>query len=177
MNIIDPGWEIAAITGTVILIAKMSSQLTGVPRLVKWTHWGLVGIFSLVGINGFPIALMFCLKHKSFVEAFSQLNILGVNPSVMQSLALAFAVLSIIFYVVSMMLGNLRVWARTMFGYLVVPCSLMYPVVWSTATGASNQSPSAVTVIRCAILALLALACFSIIFYRAKAVTERIPFK
>ena len=169
-------WETVAVVGIAILVAKMVPRLSGIPWFLKWIHFGLVGIFSLIAIRGPHFGLLFCLQHRRFVELFSQPNVLGVGPILMEYLALIFALAGTVFYVAVMMLGNFRRRARIVFMYLVFPCAILHPIIMSTAFGVSGI-PSAVLITSTIALALIALGCFAIAFYNSKVISSTIPFK
>jgi hypothetical protein len=176
MNALNLKWEMVGVAGTAILMAKTNPRLSTVPRTLKWLHWGLIGVYSLVGIAGFRVFLMLWLNHQLFVEAFSQPNALGVRPALMQWIALIFSLTAMSFYFVVMELGRFRRTARTLFSCLVVPNSVLYPIVMLSASGLIGRFDSALSFARGAVLTLLALACLSIFFYRSRSVTERIDF-
>ena len=44
--------EASVLAALAILIARVGPQLSNVSRSVRWIHFGLVGIFSLLGIAG-----------------------------------------------------------------------------------------------------------------------------
>jgi len=167
----------AAVGCMAILVAKMVPRLATVPWFLKWIHFGLVGIFSLIAIRGPHFALLFCLKHERFVDIFSQPNVLGVGPILMEWLALIFAVAGTVFYVTVMMLGNFSRRARTAFIYLAFPCGILYPIVMLCAfTGAGSSHP-AVFLAYGAAFVFVALAGFATMFYTSNFVTSQIEFK
>jgi hypothetical protein len=168
--------DAAALAGIIILIARVSPRLSNVPWWVKWIHFGIVTIFSLVGIAGPKIVLLFSSRHHRFANAFSHPNILGLDPDLMKWLALAFAVVGTVFYVAVMLLGGFDKKAQRIFSYLVFPCSVLYPFVVSTAIGV-NPSPSSLCIALAVALSLVFVACIARVFYDSNVVKLRIGFK
>ena len=169
MKELDPGWEVVAAVSTVILVKSTAPQFSNFPCSVKWVHFGIVSVYSLVGISGPRFLLMFMFGHGEFVRMFSQPSVLGVAPALMQWLAAVFGIVGTVFFVGVMMLGRLRRKARTTFNYLVLPCSLVYPLVMVTASGAFTAVPTAMAFALSAAAILLALGCFAIVFYQSKS--------
>ena len=67
------------------------APLALVPRRIKWTHWLIVGIYALVGVEGFRFLIVYCVNHSKFVALFSQPNIANLSPGSMQVTALAYS--------------------------------------------------------------------------------------
>ncbi len=170
-------WEVAAIAGLTILIAKTAPELTSVPRTVKLTHWGLVGFYSLMGVAGIRFAVMFCLKHERFVQAFSQPNVFGIEPAIMKWLALTFGILGSALYVAVSLLGSFRKRACSVFLYLVVPCSVLYPVTMFGASGFLGSFSLAASIGPCAVALFLVIASAAILFYKSQLVLKHFLFK
>ena len=80
-------FEGAAIAGSAIIMQKVGAEVALAPRKVRLMHWAIVVIYSLIAVTVFRFALLFCLKHKVFLEAFSQPNAVGIGPTAMQALA------------------------------------------------------------------------------------------
>jgi hypothetical protein len=169
MKELDPAWEAVAAVSTVILVNSTKGQFSNIPPSVKWVHFGIVAVYSLVGISGPRFLLMFTFGHGQFVRMFSQPSALGVAPTLMQWLAAVFGLVGTVFFVDVMRLGRLRRKSRTMFNYLVLPCSLVYPVVMVTASGAITAVPAAKVFALSAAAVLLALGSFAIVFYESKS--------
>jgi len=163
-------WETAAVAGSVILIHNVDPELPRSRPSIRVTHWTAVIVYSLISITGFRIGLWFALKHGTFVEAFSQPNVLGASAWAMQALALIFALLAIPFYFVVMRLGKLRRWARLPFVCMVIPCGVLYPIVGATATGIVSQVEIAPKLTWIASTILFAAGCASIGFYSSPSV-------
>jgi hypothetical protein len=160
--------EASVLAALAILIARVGPQLSSVPRSVRWTHFGLVGIFSLLGISGPRFVIMFCLGHRRFVEVFTQPNVLGVGAGLMQVIAMLFGVAAAVLLVATMLLGDLNRKAYRIFRAFVLPCASLYPVVMVTASGTFGSFASAVGISYTAGLVLVALGCFTLLFYRSK---------
>lgn len=161
--------EFAILFSMAVLIAQVGPKLSTISRPIKWAHFGLVGLYSLVGIAAARFVLFFCLGHEKFVETFSQPNVLGVGPVGMQWLAFVFAVSGSLLFVSSMMLGIFRPWAKRLFVILVLPCGVMYPTVMLTALG-TDPHYSVPTVL--ATLLLTATGVVAVFFYGSKHVAE-----
>lgn len=159
--------EMAVLLGLAILVVQISPRMQTVPRLIKWTHFGLVGLYSLVGIAGARLVLFFCLSHEKFLEMFATSNLLGLGSAGMSWLALIFSLFGSILFVSAMMLGKFRPWARRLFVALVLPSGILYPVVMLTALEAGTRLPYTTLM---ATLFFTATGVLSILFYKSKRV-------
>src|SRR5437764_15208789 len=100
--------EISVIGGLAILIAKTLPGLSSVPPLMKTIHFAMVVLYSLVGIEGCRLMLLFSLDHHFFVEIFSRPNVLGIKSVSIQWLAVSFAMLGLALFVAGMRVGRFR---------------------------------------------------------------------
>ncbi|HVV73563.1 MAG TPA: hypothetical protein VHI52_18970, partial [Verrucomicrobiae bacterium] len=97
-------------------------------------------------------------------------NVLGLPTTLMQYLVLGFGVIGTVFGFAVLRLGKLNRRARPLFVGLVVPVSVLYPVVIATASGAVGHFQS-IYLLTSAVGALLfVVACFSIWFYTSEVV-------
>jgi hypothetical protein len=160
--------EAAVVAGMAILIGRVGPQLANVSRSVRWVHFVLVGIFSLVGIAGPRFVLMFCFGHRRFVDVFAQPNVLGVDAGLMQIITIIFGMAGTVFFVATILLGGLERKAYTVFRWFVLPCACLYPVVMVTASGAVGPSVRAVPLAYISALVLAALGCLALLFYHSK---------
>jgi hypothetical protein len=177
MNPLTFRLEMVAIVWTAMVAVRMAPNLSSVSLWLKWVHFGLVGIFSIVGIAGVRFLMLFCLRHNRFVQVFSQANDLGIGPVLMQWLAIVFAIASTALLVAVCLLVDFHKKARTAFIVLAFPCGLLYPLVmltWFSAVGASH---SGVFVVLAATLVFLILASFATLFYTSKLVSTQVEFK
>lgn len=165
-------WEMSVVIAVVILIASADRQLSTLPPTTKCAHWAIVAIYSVVGAGGFRFLVRFCVNQEQFLHDFSQPNVLGLKAWPMSAVALAFSLAATLLLFATLRLGRLRRWARTAFGYLVIPVSVLYPVVMATALGLVGRSTLAAPIALGTALVLLALACFSIMFYRSQSITR-----
>src|SRR4051812_44302854 len=159
----NPKLELTMIVAVITLVCSTAPPLALVPRRIKWTHWLIVGIYALVGVEGFRFLIVYCVNHSKFVALFSQPNIANLSPGSMQVTALAYSLTSLLFCLAALRLGRLRKWAGTVFSWLALPVSALYPMIMATAF---LPSAPAFTVQWATYLLLLA-SLLSILFYRS----------
>jgi hypothetical protein len=164
--------EGSAIVGVVILILRMQDKLSDLPKWAKFVHFAIVAVYSVIGVAGSRILLVFCLRHDLFVRVLSRPNSFGIDAPVMQWLAMTFAVGGIAMFIAVMLLGSFNARAGRVFSYVVLPCSLLYPLVMVSALGYIDPSPLAARVIIDVTVVLLVIAGASIGFYNSRTLTR-----
>jgi len=168
--------ELAAIASTLLLIVKTTPQLSQVPPRIRLTHWILIGIYLVLASGPVRLLIRLCAHHDRFTGQFSGENVLGLAPLGLQMLALAFTLSGAAFCASVFRLGNLSRKARSLFTWLVIPVSALYPAVMPTAFGLVGAVPFASGIALLAFPLLIGLGCFSIAFYNSKAVNACITF-
>lgn len=161
-------YEVSIFFAMAILIAKVWPRLAEVPFLLKAVHFFLVGIFSLVGIDGVYILVLACSHQHRFSEMFSNKNPLGVGISCFQGIGIGFGLMGSILCVAALRLGDFKNWGRRAVLVLSTPYSVLYPFVMATVTGAYHASYAQDLFIVLAAAFLLALSVGTNILYKSK---------
>lgn len=168
--------EFSALAGVAILIARVGARFRGCPWWVRWIHFAFVAVFSLVGIGGARFLVIWVFGARRFAWMFSQPNVLNIDPSAMRVLAVVFGIAATALFFGAMVMGASNRKGLAVFKWLVLPCSVFYPVVMLSAAGLADVFPLSACRTWLMIAALGSLACSSILFYRLRTVADALKF-
>jgi hypothetical protein len=167
--------ETGAILSTALAIKKNATKLTNVPLLVKIAHFAFVGLFCIIGIDGFKILIYMCFHHAEFITAFSNPNPLGISSSSLEYIGWGFSLMGAALCIASLKLCALRTWARRIITSLALPYCILYPSILMTVSPNEKIHHFVqVAQMETALFSVLAVA--AILFYRSKYVAKHLIF-
>jgi hypothetical protein len=95
-------------------------------------------IFAEIGACGVRAAIKLIFGTSSFLETFQQSNLLFLPPKVMCWVAGVYAIAGTVFFVSVMYVEKMSSRGRRVFFVLVLPCTLLYPVMMGCLTYTSD---------------------------------------
>ena len=170
--------EIAAILGVILTFFKVRERKLRVPIFIQILHWFFVVTFAVIGASSFAYLIRFVFNHSGFVELFHRPGVFGLPQDVILLLVHCHIAIGTVFFVAVNCMGQLSNRGRRIFLYLVIPVSLLYPVVFFIAIAPQlGVIGSQVKPLAFSATLLLALALPAIAFYNSKAVKKSWQFE
>ncbi len=168
--------EAAAITSLALLISNTRDQFANVSPVVKRTHWVILGFYEIVGMGGFRMLVRFLFNHEKFVASFDEPNAIGISPGILIPSASVLGFIGPAIAATALRLGRCKRRARILFLILVVPVSILYPVIMLAAMrntiGLNVDRGVEMGIICC----FVAFGLFSFWFYNCRAVMQQLKW-
>jgi hypothetical protein len=165
--------EAIALFTVAVVFTRTKQRFEGRPFWIQATHLAFFGTLAIMTVGGLRLLVYLLLDPKLFFNVFAQQRLFRVDPRLMVSYGVLFAVCSLWFFWTLDDLGQLRKGAKRGANWVVIPYCASYPIIMMINVGHLHGLGRGLA--QCTLLvsvATLAIGASVTAFYRSKSMGE-----